>query len=173
MIYHQRTFVNEKPTGKKKLLQKSTKKSLQQQSSCSPEAFRHFPTLQFPPWGCEWASTLNEWRYFYPTHFFSGMFSFSDVPKNAQLLQALLRITISSSIQRNLGSVGKQLLADKRQYWFISPREVAVDFCFISQAHLVYVVKAMISGVTHKCTLSLLWNSKLLQGNCDSSRHEV
>lgn len=82
-----------------------------------------FSYATVPPWDCEWISTLNEWRYFYPTHTFLWSVFILKRAKNAQLLQALLGIIISSSIQQYLGSVGKQLRADKRQHWIISPRE--------------------------------------------------
>lgn len=115
---------------------------------------------------------------FLPNTLFLGNVFIFGRAKNAQLLQALRGITISSSIQRNLVSVGKWRRADKRQYWFISRREVAVDLV-LSARLISYVVKARISGVSHKCTSSpLLWNSGLLPGSCGSRhsythRHEV
>lgn len=39
------------------------------------------PNQAIPQWLSQWASVLNEWRYFYPLLFFCGMFSFPDVPK--------------------------------------------------------------------------------------------
>lgn len=47
------------------------------------------PTLDHPHRISEWASALNEWRYFYPSVSFSGMFSFSDVPKCSAIASRL------------------------------------------------------------------------------------
>lgn len=172
MIYHQRAFVNEKPT-RKKLLQKSTKKKAYSDRVhvvLKPFAIflRYSSPLRL------WMGFNTEWmEIFLPdTLFLRNVFIFRRAKK---------RSVIAGSARNNniqFHSAESQQRWQAALCWY---KTILVYFtsgggrglCFISQAHLVYVVKAMISGVSHNCTLSLLWNSKLLQGNCGSSRHEV